>query len=343
MLITGCEKYFFLLAAVFVFSCSAPRPPAAFLPAKEIVSLNQLIYKDSIGNWLPHTGSNYQLVWEPEAVNGNYAVVFKNKTSEQYAVVVRGSLLELSQGALQNWIQDFNIFNLKKWIYTDTVQNAYISNGSFEGFQNLLRLRDKHTGDRLTDCLQKIPPTASVIISGHSLGGNLAQVLASYLWQQTGLDRRKQLNVVSFGATAVGNRFFVQDLEEKFPNGERYEIDKDIAPKFPDPEQLAVISGIVGLDSIPGLSVISGEKQLLSRGLELLATLTKELKIIPKENNYAQSKKHLKIIKVAAAPVSTNNGNAVSRLADQIYRYHKIDGYADYFAVKPLQHTEKKN
>jgi len=98
-------------------------------------------------------------------------------------LVIRGSVIEFSNEGFQNFVmQDFNIFTIKAWPYTDTIQQAYVSNGAWIGFQNLLQLRDKITGLSIKAFIeQKIPAGYSIVITGHSLGGNLAYPMAGYL------------------------------------------------------------------------------------------------------------------------------------------------------------------
>ena len=89
------------------------QPPIQFLSAKETVLLNQLVYKDTIKEAFANHAPGYELVFLPHAVNGNYAAIVKNKTTDQYAFVM-GSVIEFSNAGFQNFIlQDFNIFTIK--------------------------------------------------------------------------------------------------------------------------------------------------------------------------------------------------------------------------------------
>ncbi len=142
--------------------------PPLFLSAKEAVRLNQLIYKDSINEAFAKYAPAYEVVFLPKAVDGNYAIIAKNKTTEQYALVIRGSVIEFSNEGFQNFIlQDFNIFTIKKWEYADTVKEAYISKGTYIGFQNLLQLRDIATGLTIKEFIeQKIPTVPAWLLPG---------------------------------------------------------------------------------------------------------------------------------------------------------------------------------
>ena len=67
--------------------------PAAFLTARDVVLLNQLVYKDTIQEAFTKYAPGYNIVYLPRAVNGNYAVIAKNKTNEQYALIIRGYMI----------------------------------------------------------------------------------------------------------------------------------------------------------------------------------------------------------------------------------------------------------
>jgi hypothetical protein len=75
-----------------------------FLSAKEAVHLNQLIYKDSSNEAFAKYAQAYEVIFLPKAVDGNYAIIAKNKTKEQYALIIRGSVIEFSNEGFQNFI-----------------------------------------------------------------------------------------------------------------------------------------------------------------------------------------------------------------------------------------------
>ncbi|MBL0267738.1 MAG: hypothetical protein IPP99_03430 [Chitinophagaceae bacterium] len=308
---------------------------ASFLSAKETVLLNQLVYKPGLKDTLLTYAPGFELVFQPQAVNGNFAYIAKKKDSLQYALVIRGSLIEFSNEGFQNFIlQDFNVFNQKKWEYADTVKKAYLSRGTYLGFQNLLQLKDGTTGLSLLDFIeQKIPAGSSLVVTGHSLGGNLAYPLAGYLKKQLKGAVQQNIQLITFGAPAAGNAAFVQDLEEKFPNAERYTIDKDIAPSFPDHTRMGLIAKSIGLDKalhIKELSLDAGDL------LQLAGDLLEQTNIIGKDDKYVQSEKHLRLL-TSTAPSVIDTVLSADALFGRAYEYHRVDAYAILLGGKALE------
>ena len=306
---------------------SKPKPeqPAAFLTAKESVLLNRLVYMSSLTDSMAKLAPNFAVVYQPPSINGNFAFIAQKKNTRQYALVIRGSVLEFNNDGFQNFIlQDFNIFNLKKWEYADTVQEAYIGRGTWLGFQNLLQLKDPVSGASIKTFLEQLPKGASLVITGHSLGGNLAYPVAGYLKKELSTPLKDHLQLITFGATAAGNAAFVKDLEEKFPEGERYVIDKDIAPSFPDHEQIDEIARTIGLDKVfqlPELSLDAGDL------LSLAGDILEKTNVINSSNKYRQSQLHLRLLK-SPLQVDTSRLLSAEIVFGRAYQFHRVDAYA---------------
>ena len=173
---------------------------------------------------------------------------------------------------------------------------------------------------------QKIPGGASIVITGHSLDGNLAYALAGYLKKELPPDKKYDLQLITFGAPAAGNAAFVQDMEEKFPTAERYVTDKDIAPVFPDIDKINELATKIGLDSVLQID------QKLNAGdlINIAGKILEETNVINKTNKYVQSQKHLRLLTSKGSP--SNISLSADAIFDRAYRFHKIDTYAELFS-----------
>lgn len=191
--------------------------------------------KSALHKYLP----GWSLVWLPDAaVNGNYAFVVRNDATKQYAVAIRGSLLDFSWDAFDNWFeQDFNVFEQVDWLYPATDQQPKISKGSSDGLNDLSNLVMTFNGQE-TRLLAYLLATAvtqgdSIMVVGHSLGGNLATVFAPWLLYQigqAGLRPPADFNVYTFAAPSAGNDAFAQAYDASFPASRRYYNVLDIVP-----------------------------------------------------------------------------------------------------------------
>lgn len=231
-----------LLAILICFSCRNKQkqvseelklPP---LHTDSVVAcvLSQVVYCNHPQRQLDSFLPGWKMIWNPQPINGNYAFVARKQNT--LAIAIRGSLMEFSEGAFQNWVyQDLNALHQTKWTFTQNT-GAKISDGAFEGWQNLTRMKDAGTGKTLETLLDEaITKGMPVLVTGHSLGGNLATVFASWLnWNRIKTNQPKpDLSVITFGAPAAGNAAFADDFNQLFPTAQRYENINDMVPKFP--------------------------------------------------------------------------------------------------------------
>ncbi len=341
------RKFLFYSILVFILAAcnndkKKEQQAPSFLSAKEVVRLNQLIYNDSTSEAFAKYAAAYDIVFLPKEVNGNLAIIAKNKSAEQYALVIRGSLIEFSNAGFQNFIlQDFNIFTIKPWNYTDSIKEAYISNGAFTGFQNLLQLKDIKTGLSIKEFIEtKIPVKSSIVITGHSLGGNLAYPFAGYLKKELPVGKKNNLQLITFAAPAAGNAAFVQDMDEKFPTAERYVTDKDIATVFPDMDKINELAKMIGLDSVLQADRLNigaiGKKLNAGDLLNIAGEILKQTNVLNKTNTYVQSQQHLRMLSINAAASSTSP-LSVDAIFNRAYQFHKIDTYAELLGWKALE------
>lgn len=239
---------FILLAFV---SCSEPGTRKTDVASKSpdektACLLSQIAYcgqeQKALDQYLP----GWLVVWESAELGGNHAIVTTD--GEAYALAIRGSVMNFSWAAVQNWIyQDLNIVSLQQWRFTHDSSKAKVSQGAWDGWNNMNRMTDKSNGATLISFLEKnINPHTPLLITGHSLGGNLATVYASWLWQYFKEKRqpRHKINVITFAAPAAGNGAFARDFDYKFPQALRFENTNDIVPKFPCASRVSALGNL---------------------------------------------------------------------------------------------------
>jgi len=187
--------------------------------------------KSTLEKYLPE----WKLVWEPvQAIQGNWAFIAFNGV--QYVLAIRGSILNFSWGAFDDWFkQDFNILKQVPWTYTfDTSTKPMISQGSHEGLQNLMQLKDSN-GDTILGFLQDnaFPQQKFLCVTGHSLGANLATVAGPWLRYELlkgGYKMPAIFSILTFAAPTSWNSAFAEQFDNDFTNTWRYYNEIDIVP-----------------------------------------------------------------------------------------------------------------
>lgn len=300
--------------------------------------LSQVAYCNRIDSNLYQFMPGWTVVWEGKESNGNHAFVTSN--GRDFALAIRGSLINFSWAAFQNWIyQDLHITTQEKWPYAADSLGARISAGSFTGWKNLSGMTDVKNGRLLLPVLDSILDTGSpLLITGHSLGGNLATVYGSYL---ADIRRKKgndtdNINIITFAAPAAGNAGFANDFNHKFPGSVRVENRNDIVPKFPAASLIASLGDLYN-DSLSAAKIQVGYKNLqvpLSRVFGLLKSGLTVLEFTSDLHPYEQTNGLGKQISI---PLSGKNQghDILNWLAEAGYQ-HSVAVYARYENVPVL-------
>jgi len=205
-----------------------------------ITLCNLTLWTDPV-NQITDCLPGWTIVWNgTQTKEANYAFIATDPTGEIYALAIRGSIVGskfTDWDIFSNWIlEDFNVLGQTPWKYA-TTPNPRISNGASIAFQNVLNMQDSKSTLTIAEYLMTnaIKRNKKVIITGHSLGGNIANVYTSYFISTLTTAKLSADNVslYTFAAPAAGNGDFASDLDAKLPTAWHYQNDNDIIPNFP--------------------------------------------------------------------------------------------------------------
>ncbi|HEY0783946.1 MAG TPA: hypothetical protein VGE98_15925 [Thermoanaerobaculia bacterium] len=151
-----------------------------------------------------YDASAWTLAWGPASSVDNMAYGAWSETLKTYALVIRGAdpcdVREI-----------FDVCNQVPWEYPPTA-GASISAGANEALNDVLGLQAAD-GTTLLDWISNavLPNPASLWVTGHSLGGCIASMLAAYLvnWL-AGQNVAQAVQAYTFAAPTVGNAAFAQ-------------------------------------------------------------------------------------------------------------------------------------
>lgn len=274
---------------------AAPEPPADSEPAtppapikqpevKEACLFSQIAYCTDPQAQLDQFLPGWKLVWHPARTSSNHSFIATD--GRQYVVAIRGSLMEISWNAIDNWIyQDLNVVEQADWTYSNE-QGARIAQGTARGLANVLQSTDTVSGQKLIGfLLQNRKNNEPVLFTGHSLGGNLATVIASRFYTEAKEAGQSVdvLNVISFASPAAGNSAFARDFDSKFPRALRVEAQGDIVAKFPCASRVAELGKLYGKQ--PSASQIKvGYKNMTVSLSTVFETMSSALSLLELKN-----------------------------------------------------------
>jgi hypothetical protein len=208
------------------------------------VKLAAITYCDDIQGSLNQNLPGWTAAWVPtKSVNGNLAFIAYDGAS-QYAVAIRGSLLNFTWDAFYNWFyQDLDVFFQVPWTIGGD-SKAMIAQGASNGLGDLNQLVDSNGVSMISFLEKALTSGTSLTVTGHSLGGNLTTVLAPWLYYTLkSANKSVPMSVYTFAAPAAGNQAFANDYDKLFGGSSwRYQLQNDIIPMFPMHAQVLIVS-----------------------------------------------------------------------------------------------------
>ncbi|MGW0882305.1 IPT/TIG domain-containing protein [Streptomyces sp. NPDC002671] len=227
---------------------ATPRPSGETL-AQQSARIFQGI-KTQLANPQLATGGTWQPVWlalSPD--NANMAYIARNTDgSNEFAVVTRGTTASLT-----DILEDLDVGTVVPFHVNPSANPVAVSKGAMEAFTqianapSLIPVEDMQgvgargpeavipplggtVRDALAMLLQSVPPSPppTVYVTGHSLGGCLATMIAPYLWTEI---PQAKFALITYAAPTAGLQSFV-DYLNTFPwlMNERHVNAYDLVP-----------------------------------------------------------------------------------------------------------------
>lgn len=229
------------------------------------------------GTTLPPTSapSGWSLAFTPAFANENYAVVLQSTSdSNQLAIVIWGT---------HDWsqiLEDLKIDSPAAFVINgkSIINGAQIADGANEAIQNVFGLTNSG-GQTLSAYLTSIDwtnPSQSVLITGHSLGGTVASIMAPWLATlilQTSpvtAPLPSNMQVITFAAFAAGNSQFASYLD----NSPQYQANinvNDVVPQVWATSGPYNVNNIYGMFSSPGPAMPQGDQATLKAKMKNFA------------------------------------------------------------------------
>lgn len=151
------------------------------------------------------TKGDWSIVWIADdiAVPINFAFIAHSAATGAYAIAIRGTYPDpFSPAYWSDANQDNPIGPMQPWP-GDTGSGAQVAGGTWTGFQSVLGLMG--AGQSFAQAVAGLPAGATVYVTGHSLGGTLAPVIALWMSEQAGLPVP---TVYAFAGMTPGNAGF---------------------------------------------------------------------------------------------------------------------------------------
>jgi lipase (class 3) len=281
--------------------------------------------------------SGWNIVWNgQQTTDANYAFIATDQ--DTYVLAIRGSLVDknlIDWDDFANWIlEDFDVATQVPWKYATTA-NAKISNGANIGFTNLFNMTELRSNLSAKDYLinNAVKNGKKVIITGHSLGGNIANVYTSYFITtvpQEYLSSGK-LSLYTFAAPAPGNGHFAKDLDARLQNAWHYQSNQDAIPNFPVASDIRKL--VAWYSPAPEASATSftnkkGQVIQLVDAINTLANLLILTDILSLSNYKQQTNNYTKFDNALNQNNQTNP--LLVQWFDQALYQHQIFNYANF-------------
>lgn len=218
------------------------------------------------------TTNDWEIIWGPVTVDEDMSFIARGpaitETAYQYALVIRGTIF-----SFDNFFQDLDGasgLNDLPWVQTDC-PDGKLSNGALDGYQNIssaVQTADTPaTGKDKTvfDVLNAMENGSELIVTGHSLGAQLATVLS--MWLDTEFGSNATVKAVTLAAPTAGNQAFATcNATQLGTEGRIYNV-LDVVPKAWDEAGLNSIYDLYPGSDSPTCDHLNGCDELIDAAI----------------------------------------------------------------------------
>ncbi|QIY53633.1 lipase [Streptomyces sp. RPA4-5] len=198
--------------AAFAATGATPRPSGETLEQQTkriITGVNAQLSDSSLA-----TEGEWELVWLAlSAANANMAYIARSTNgSNEFAVVARGTDADLT-----DILEDLDVGTVVPFPESGSPKPITVSKGAMDAFQRVVKARsivapspNTTLAQALSAALGAAPasPQPTVYLTGHSLGGCIATMLAPYLQART-WPKQPKFAVMTYAAPTAGGQSFV--------------------------------------------------------------------------------------------------------------------------------------
>lgn len=210
-----------MLATTTPTTGSAPATAQLAATLSAIAYLGQLsineLRRHEMNRALDKTADGWQIVWGPVTAGEDLMYVAQNGSASQYALAVRGTLIT----RIENVIDDLAVATMvtPSFALGSSFAKAQISSGAQKVWNNLSAATPGLGLGKGTvlDFFQAVSGDYSLLVTGHSLGGQTAQVLAA--WLATALGTAAQVQLITMAAPTAGDQAFAAGIDAVFGQG----------------------------------------------------------------------------------------------------------------------------
>lgn len=218
------------------------------------------------------TQGNWSLVWGPHEKDQFLVYIVQGPRTQfgrKYAVVIRGTVK-----SVYNIYSDLDDLGTVPLPWNEPkLPGAAITDGVDYAWNRVKTLTEKRGGKDvgIVDFLKSVDTGSLVLVTGHSLGGQLASAFASWLRSELNYPKKRVgIQPITFAGPTAGNAAFADPYQGIFKTGKRFQNDFDIIPRLWAYDDIKAIKSLYPGSSAPKCDDINGCRELADVAMDVV-------------------------------------------------------------------------